>query len=168
MAPTLTTKISVAFQAEYANVSDLGTAVDPIDLQRVIRMPSGTAVGQADRCWQGRHTLAASGSENLDLAGGLTDEFGNVLTFVKVKGIYVRAADANVNDVIIGGAASNGFLGPFGAAAHTIAVAPGIMQPLTTKIGWGVTAGTADILKVANGGAGTSVTYDIVIIGTSA
>ena len=31
--------------------------------------------------------------------------------------------------------------------------------------GYAVTAGTGDILKVANSGAGTGVTYDIVIVG---
>jgi hypothetical protein len=31
-----------------------------------------------------------------------------------------------------------------------------------------VTAGTGDILRVDNSGAGTTVTFDIVIIGTSA
>jgi hypothetical protein len=30
-----------------------------------------------------------------------------------------------------------------------------------------VTAGTGDILQVANSGAGTSVTYDIIVIGTT-
>jgi len=31
-----------------------------------------------------------------------------------------------------------------------------------------VTASTGDILEIANGGGGTSVTYDIVIVGASA
>jgi hypothetical protein len=33
--------------------------------------------------------------------------------------------------------------------------------------GYAVTATTADILRVTNGGAGTSVVYEIVILGTS-
>jgi len=32
---------------------------------------------------------------------------------------------------------------------------------------YAVTAGTGDLLKVANSAGGTSVTYDIVIIGSS-
>jgi hypothetical protein len=31
-----------------------------------------------------------------------------------------------------------------------------------------VIAGSGDLLKIANGGGGASVTYDIVIVGTSA
>jgi hypothetical protein len=34
--------------------------------------------------------------------------------------------------------------------------------------GWAVIAGTGDILKFANSGGTTGVTYDIVIVGTSA
>jgi hypothetical protein len=168
MAPTLTAKISVAVQAEYRNAADLGTAVDAIDVQKVIRLTSGTGPGQADRCSQSRRTLNASASETLDLSGGLTDEFGNLLTLTKIKGLYIRTADTNVNDVVIGGTGTNGWTGPFGAATHTLAVPPGALQSFTHPVGWPVTAGTVDLFKITNGGAGSAVACDVVIFGTSA
>mgnify|MGYP000488088098 CR=1 FL=1 len=62
-----------------------------------------------------------------------------------------------------------GFVGPFGSATHTVALPPGGNLILTAPAsGWTVTAGTGDLLRVANSGAGTSVTFDIIIIGTSA
>lgn len=49
--------------------------------------------------------LAASASENLDLAGGLTDDFGATLTFTAIKEIIIHASSANTNNVLVGGAA---------------------------------------------------------------
>lgn len=133
-----------------------------------LSLTSGTATGQVDLLYAGTRTLAASTTEDLDLAGGLTDVFGTTLTFVKVKHIYVAAASGNTNNVVMGGAAANQFVGFFGAAAHTLAILPGqcvrFSHPTT---GWTVTAGTGDLLKFANSGAGTGVTYDLLIAGTS-
>ena len=36
-----------------------------------------------------------------------------------------------------------------------------------TAAGWLVTAGTGDLLKIANGGAGSAVDYDIILIGAA-
>ncbi len=53
------------------------------------------------------------------------------------------------------------------AKPDTVKVKPGgaiaLVAPDAT--GYAVTAGTADQLKVANSAGGTSVTYDIIIIG---
>ena len=59
----------------------------------------------------------------------------------------------------------NGFIGPFLAAGDGIGVKPGEYVPLVSQSGWAVTAGTGDLLTITNSGSGTSVTYDIVIVG---
>jgi hypothetical protein len=72
--------------------------------------------------------------------------------------------------VIVGGAAANQFLTWVGAATHTVTVRPGglfqLIAPDATA--YAVTATTADLLRITNSGAGTSVTYDIVLLGASA
>lgn len=131
-------------------------------------LASGTATGQVDLLYAGTRVLALSTSEDLDLAGGLTDVFGATLTFVKVKYIYIKAAAANTNNVVVGGATSNQFVGPFGAGTHTLAILPGaVLELMHPTTGWTVTPATGDLFKVLNGGAGTSVTYDLIIAGTS-
>lgn len=138
-------------------------------IRNTLSLATGTGSGQADLLYAGTRTLALSTSEDLDLAGGLTDVFGASLTFVKVKYIYIKAASGNTNTVIMGGAASNQFVGPFGSAAYTLVLQPGQwMEFAHPTTGWTVTPATGDLLKVLNGGAGTSVTYDLVIAGTSA
>ncbi len=112
-------------------------------------------------------TLSASATEDLDLSGVLTDAFGATFTATEVMAIVVEAASGNTNNVVIGGASANHFVGPFGAAAHTLAVKPGQYLALIDNQGWAVTAGTGDLLKVANSSSGTPVTYTITVIGRS-
>ena len=127
----------------------------------------GVGAGAATKVFSSLRTLAASASENLDLVGTLTDPSNAIVTFAGVKAIYIKAADTNVNDVVIGGHATTAFVGPFGAAAHTIALAPGETFFISkfNAAGWPVTATTAEMIKVLNGGAGTAVSYEIVIVG---
>jgi hypothetical protein len=130
---------------------------------------SGTGSGAADLVWTSQRTLAASANEDLDLRGSLTDAFGTTLTMVKLKGVYIKAASGNTNDVQLKRAAANAIPGILTGATDSIIVGPGDLFVLTNnKSGWTVTAGTGDKINVANSGAGTSVTYDITVIGTSA
>lgn len=125
----------------------------------------GTAsTSEANLYYAATRTLAASASEDLDLSGLLTDPFGDVIAPAEIVAIYVSAASTNTNNVVIGNATSNGFVGPMGATG-TYAVKPGEYVPFLSPTGWAVTAGTGDLLKIANNGAGTGVTYTIVIVG---
>jgi hypothetical protein len=169
VAQTLTATINHHMAASYRGTNDLGAPIYTLDqgLQAPISLGNGTGTNQASRLFSDTRTLAASATENLDLAGVLTDPFGNVLTFATVKVMKFCAAAANVNNVVIGGAAVNGFVGPFGAAPHTLAVRPGgCFVWVAPQTGAAVTPGTGDLLQVANSGAGTSVTYDVIILGT--
>jgi hypothetical protein len=132
-------------------------------------LATGTGASQADLIYQSSRTLAASTAENLDLAGVLADSFGAVLTFVKVKAIYIKASSANTNNVVVGGHATAAFLGPFVDSTDKQTIPPGGCVLWAAPVsGWTVTATTADLLKVENSAAGTSVAYDIAIVGTSA
>ena len=166
---SLSTAIAAAIGGTLKGTNDLGTPTFALAKAADITLKTGTAAGLADLLFSDQRTLAASATENLDLAGGLTDPLGATLTFVKIKAILVRASSGNTNNVVVGGQTVNGFLGPFGAAAHTVAVPPGGALLLAApSAGWAVTPGTGDLLKILNGGAGTGVTYDVVIVGTSA
>jgi hypothetical protein len=148
--------------------NDLTSVESKVNKGKKLKLVTGTGSGQADLHFADTRTLTASSSEDLDLAGGLTDPFGAALTFVKIKAILIVAAAGNANDVVIGGAASNAFVGPFADATDKIKVHPGGTLLLSDPVGWTVTAATSDLLKVANGGSGTPVTYDIILVGASA
>lgn len=166
---TLKATIRAAVAAELTGPADLGENAFSLPFAGDIPLLNGTGANQADRIFADKRTLAPSASEDLDLAGVLADPLGAVLTFVKVKAILLRADKANPNDVVVGGASANQFVGPFGGATHTVSVPPGGAALFAAPAaGWGVIAGSGDLLKIANGGGGASVTYDIVIVGTSA
>jgi hypothetical protein len=131
---------------------------------------SGAGASQMDRLFASQRTIAASGTDDLDLTGtALQDILNQNLALARVKLIAVYAATGNTNNVVVGAAAATQFVGPFGANTHTLAVPPGgsliILSP--TAAGWPVVAATSDLLRVANSGAGTSVTYDVIIGGSS-
>jgi len=166
---SLTTALLVAINATLEGSNDLGTPSFPLSVSNRDDIANGTGLSQADLIFSDQRTISASGNEDLDLAGSLTDPLGSTLTFATVKAIYVRASSDNTNNVEVKPAASNGFDGPFADASDTLAIPPGGTLLLTAPVsGWSVTAGTGDLLNIANSGAGTGVTYDIVIIGTSA
>lgn len=139
-----------------------------LDTYGTLSVVPGTSTGQADVAYFESRTLAASATENLDLnAGSLVQPNGATATFAKVRGLLITAAAANTNDVIVGGAASNGWVTPFGAATHTVTIKPGGSFMLQCPVGYAVTAATGDLLKIANSSSGSAVTYSIAIVGTS-
>jgi hypothetical protein len=152
----------------YTGSNPLGSVTFAFDQQSDYQFSQGTALGQADKVYAASNTLAASATANLDLAGSLLDPFGAVVTFAHVNVIRVEASASNVNDVCFGGAASNGFLGQFADPTDVTCVKPGgVLLLVNPGVGWVVTAGTGDLLKTANSGGTTSVTYKILIIGKS-
>lgn len=167
---SLNTKLVVAVLAGLVNPLDLAAPRADLNLTKTLQLASGTGAGQADRIFHDTRTLSASGSEDLDLAGGLTDALGQAATFARVKLLMIAAAPGNANNVIVGGASSNGWITAFGGAAHTVTVRPGGLFVLAAPdaTAYAVTAATGDLLKVANSAGGTSVSYDLVVVGASA
>jgi hypothetical protein len=168
---SLTSSLSMAVSASQAVAADLGSASRVASVRRAVALAAGTGAGAADLVFSDRRTIAASGTENLDLAGTLVDSFGATITFVKVKGIYIAASAANTNSVVVGAAGTNPWIGLLNTTG-TVTLRPGAalmaMAGQSDATGMGVVAATGDLLKVANSGSGTGVDYDVVIIGTSA
>lgn len=165
---SLESKITAKIDATEGSALDLGSGSARVTLEKLLALGNGTGNGQADMIWSDTRTIAASSSENLDLAGVLVGAFGNTLTFAKIKAILVVADAGNTNDVVVGAAGSNTFVGPFADATDAIKVKPGgVFLAVAPNTGWTVTASTGDILKVANSGSGTGVTYSVILIGTS-
>jgi hypothetical protein len=126
-----------------------------------------TIPNSADALFNKRATLAASANVDHDLSGTLVDPLGGTVVFAKVYAIAIYAESTNVNNVVLGGAAANAFLGPFADATDKVVITPKGSVLLLNPLGWTVTAGTGDLLRVANGGAGSSVGYRLLVIGST-
>lgn len=136
-----------------------------------VKLLTGTGAGKADKLWFDTRTLAASATEDLDLVGTLTDAFGVVFSPTKIKMMVLQAADGNTNDVLFGAAAATQWAALLGTTG-TVRLRPGSTLALSAGpadvTGYVCAAGATDLLKVANSGAGTTVTYSIALVGATA
>ena len=165
----LTTNITGRIEFNLTSASGGTTASYRPVLNFTDALTSGTGLDTADQVWVSAATaITGSGTNAHDVAGGLTDAYGNTLTFVKVKGLFIHNLSTTAGDTLTVGGDVNGLL-IFGTAAHTHTIGPNgvlfISEP--SLAGKAVTAGTGDILDVTED-AGNANTYDIAIWGTSA
>lgn len=153
----------VDLKATLQSVLDLTRVSAPLEFRR------NQGFGSADEMFSDQRTLSASATENLDMAGSLTNAIGSTVTFARIFAILIYASPGNTNDVVVGGAASNAFATPFADSTDKIVLRPGGILLLTApdSTGYVVTAGTGDILLMANSAGGTSVTYDIILLGAT-
>jgi hypothetical protein len=165
---TLVVRNTTTIVATQTAAADLSSPCDPLEITKRYDLSSGTGSGQADRIFHDQRTLAASATEDLDLAAVLTDKFGAVLTFAKLKELYVYAASANTNNVNVTRPAANGVPVFLAAGDGTPVLPDGMFHWIAPGAGVAVTAGTGDLLTFTNSAGATAVTYDVVIIGTSA
>lgn len=166
---TSTIKASVGLNAKAT--PDLGTNSATRALNLAVTLTAGTGAGQADLAFVDTRTLAASGTEDLDLAGALVGVEGAAVVFARVKAIVIAAAAGNTNNVVVSRPASNGLV-LFSAASDAIPLRPGMFLALCAgaadATGIAVTAGTGDLLTITNSAGTTPVDYSIAVVGCSA
>mgnify|MGYP003408572608 CR=1 FL=1 len=157
--------IALSLDLTDAGSGDLGSPKMRVSVSKALALIEGTdATNKANIFFADTRTVAISANENIDLSGALTDAFGASIVAAEIVAIYIEAAAANVNSVQVTRPASNGFIGPFMATGDGVSIKPGEYALFVSQSGWAVTAATGDLLNIANSGAGTSVTYDLVIV----
>lgn len=168
-----TAQVTIGMQSTLVKTADFRdghNANDPLNFSSKTKYTNGDAASKANQHWHDKRSLSSGGNEELDLAGGLTDLFGDTVTFTKVKSLYIRNR-STTDTLLVGGAASNGWAGtgtPFANATDIILLAPGaeICINVSSAAGYTVTAGTGDKLKLAHGSTTTAaLDYDIAILG---
>ena len=166
MAETFNGSVTVAVNATLTGDLDIGTGTHTVNSNYKTIFTNGTAADQANMMWTDTRTISGSSSDDLDLAASLTSAFGTTITFTSIKGIIISAAAANGGSISVGGDGAAALDTLFDAIDNEILIAPGgtfaIVNPNAN--GYVVTATTADILEITNLD-GSSVTYDIIIIG---
>lgn len=167
MAESFSGNLKVSLSGTFSSDNDLSTVQQAYTYSKAFPLVNGTAANQANQLFMDQRTITASSSENLDLYGGLTNAFGTTINFASIKGIIIYAASSNTNNVIVGGDATSGFANWISDTSDEIVVKPGGLFALVDPgaDGYAVTDSTADILKITNSSSGTSVTYDVILIG---
>jgi len=166
----------------------LSTPADKAKLELLKKFADGTGANQANLKFSERRILTANtGTDLLDFAGGLTDKFGNTITFSEIKLLFLHNkglpgatndgsssdtwTEAAGQDLLVGGAASNAWdvwLNET-AGAEVRVRSGGILLLCAPRDGYRVIAGTDDILQVLWDGSvasGGDIEYDIVLLGS--
>ncbi|MBS0187289.1 MAG: hypothetical protein JSS51_04425 [Planctomycetes bacterium] len=125
----------------------------------------GTGSGKAQKLIVKQGSISSGANLDLDLAGVLTDVFGNTITLAKIKAIAIRnkATGTGVN-LLVGGSATNPVSTILGGTSPSLKIGPtGFWLHNSPVDGFAITGGTGDILRLtASGGA---VDYELVIFG---
>lgn len=138
----------------------------------------GTGVDSANQIVTTALSIAASGTNDLDLSGSLTNIVGDTTaTLSAVKAIMVElinvAQDSTngtaCSSITIGADATNPWLAPFDAGTGTYTIKSGgrWFHEDPTAGGLPVTASTGDILQIVNNDAGVAAYVRVTIIGLS-
>jgi len=161
---SVTATFSAALLAKKIVAGDLANAKSDAALSAAISFADGTGDGQVSKEWSDTRTVAGSGTDNIDLSGSLMDSQGVAVVFTAIKAIVISAPATNVGNFTIG-AGTNPFLWAFGDASDVLVLKPGgVIALAVPNTGWSVAAGTADILKLVNGGVVDNV-FSIAAVG---
>lgn len=170
MTTTLRSKIDVQLGWSWRDRIGPFTVIDDNRLLFNRELSDGIETWQADVVWHAAdQALLAGQSTTLELAALGQSLFGEsiVIPLAKVKAILVVNKSAAAGAcLLVGGAGVDEWSAPFGMLGDTVKVMPG--SPLllaNVRDGWEVEPGYEALKLEAAGG---DVTFDIVILGTSA
>lgn len=172
----------VAALSKTADLSGSPASSPTISLAKTL--DDGVGAGKAESVWFDDGLLAGAADIDLDLAGGLTDVFGDIITFTKIKAFAVL----NLSDVVgnghdpataadiqvgggDGGIGTNAFdtwitaNAADGSEAVFVRVGGGLILFDRTAGGYPVTGGTGDILRILNLHGADEARYQIMLVG---
>lgn len=172
MAKELKTSLQIAISGLLQDALDLSTPQDKLSKSFRDNLATGAGKDQADLMWHDTDTLNSGNSYSIDidLAGTLTDGLGDTVTFAKVKliAIFNKATQAGFTLNVGGDATETAFINWVANFSDEVVVGPGgcflLFNP--SLAGYAVTAGSGDILQIANSDS-HEIEFDVVIIGTS-
>ena len=175
MAKDLDTQLNLRIIWKHTNQPDSALSslspkiVDSNTMELLDTLTDGTAQPDVARIlWHDIRILAGSANETFDLYGGIEDNFGEVINFTTVRAFSIinRNPSTDADGILEVGAGTNAWSTWLGDPTDLVKIGPGgcmfIWNP--SSAGCAVTAGTGDILKVNNTGAG-DIEYQIAFIG---
>jgi hypothetical protein len=168
----VTAEITAKLKVRQTGSNDFGGPDFSGDMSRVVQLTDGTGENQANIAWMDERTVLTGANDDIDLAGVLTDAFGASVVGAEIVCLFIinkpqsSSAAANTTNLTVG-VGTNPVTGYLGGTTPTLGpIRPGNFAMLAGPNvgGFGVvTAGTGDILRVANS-AGASATYQIGIL----
>lgn len=160
--------LSVALNEVLSSGLRSGVVAHAFDLaaMQTTRLSSGVGAGQLDLVSSSKDTaIIAASSLDVDVAGGLTDSYGVVITMVKVKLLAVY----NAGTVAIRVKSTTGQpLAILNGTTDAINLGPGAAFLYFDPVGVTVGAGTTDRFTIVNGSGSVASAHTLIVAGTSA
>lgn len=140
------------------------------EIGHLLSLSHGTTAGKFDLLYIGERTVASATNDDIDISGVLVAPHGGVVTAVELVGVVIvnkkKDGTANTTTLSLGGGSNPvvGFLS--GTTPVVTNIGPGgtfvLVSPDASGLG-AVTAGTGDILRIANS-SGASAVYQIALL----
>lgn len=155
-------------QVDTTNTAAAQGALNAIQLPAglaAINITPGTGNGQCNLLWGKTITLTGSSPQTLDLRS-LTGPFGQVVTFSRVKVLYVRSQSTTyTHTVTVGNASTNIWSAPWSSTTVT-ETTYGSSPMIKTNLGAGWTADATNRNLKLDPGANTQ-TVEVFVVGLS-
>ena len=167
MAETVTLQYDVDLRPTIGQTEGFVAAVVVPRLQHRRTLTAGNGTGQINLLYHARHSLAASGTVNIDLDSTLSNIVGTLAAFAKVKMLAI----ANTSDKLDPPTAAITIAGDwittiFGASSVWPLDAGGEINWLH-RIGQSITASTGDVITLTNTDGSNAAQVDVLIAGIS-
>lgn len=132
----------------------------------------GTGAGKVNAVGFVERTLAASGTDTVDLStggfgsgAGLADVFGTTVTLTKVKYVRVDIVGGTGSGLVVGNAAGNAHQLWHGGDSHTTSITNGGV-PFVQGDAAGKTVDSSNKnVKIVNGDGANTITYRLTVAG---
>lgn len=166
---SLETTIRGVLQCLYGKTIGATAGNIPLNIPFDLELSDGTGLDEGDILWFDQdRILAGLTSENIDVAGTLSDAYGDTFTAVKIKFFYFHNKSVTPGDILeLGGGSNPLLLWKDGSDIDSVGPNGRRFMWEPAAAGKAVTAGTGDLLQV-NNISSNSIDYDIIIVGTSA
>lgn len=160
---TLSSNMSIAYRSELSDVIELAQVTAIVNESLLTTLLTGTGDDQNNAVYEDINTLADGGSATIDLTS-VSGAFGDTFAFISVKAVIINNK-SETQTLVIGGAASDAWVGPFGDIDQTLSIPPmGTFVIIAPKAGYSVSSGSKN-LKILNGSAGDPTEYTIWMVG---
>lgn len=165
---TLAATLQFLIDGSFAKALDLTSPKESISISKSQAFTNGTGSNQGNEFFSDTRELNAGNSftETLDLTSGLSNAFGETVTFIKLRMILIhnKSTSTGENLTLSGNAIANS--GWLGGTTPTQIVPPNGWYIVTNPIdGFTITNTSQDQLTIDSGS--DEISYDIILIGTT-
>lgn len=155
---TLSVHAAMTINATYSKTMGASYAALPLRIHELFQFTDGDALNKASKLYVAQSVALPVGENDVyDLiGGGLTDAFGDAVSWTKIKGVYVKNETSGTQPITVTTTIT-------GLGGDTLGGGDATLRMFRGAAGLAL-AGGSDSITITNGD-GTAATYTIALIG---